>query len=163
MAEASKAFSDDTIVILRQKIDAFTKDYSFEQIEAEDKKFSEVITKLFEVSLENNFLEPKIPYTHHYKNVIRFCVINRNHNFKYKLAKDVNENDQVTGQKLYDILSKYLDCLKTIEKVSEEQAITFKDDLEEFRNKYGLTEYSGLNTEKEDVKVKKEDEEGKKP
>lgn len=100
MAEASKAFSDETLLVLRNKIDAFTKDYSFEQIEAEDKKFSEVITKLFETSLENNFLEPKIPYTHHYKNVIRFCVINKNHNLKYKLAKDVNENDQVTGQKL---------------------------------------------------------------
>jgi len=62
-------------------------------------------------------------------------VVNRNHNFKYLIARDINENEQVTGQKLYDILSKYLDCLKSIDKINDEQSLVFKNQLEEFKDK----------------------------
>lgn len=61
MAETSKSFSDETLAIMREKIDAFTKNYDFEQIDADDKKFHEVVKKIFDTSLQNNFLEPKIP------------------------------------------------------------------------------------------------------
>lgn len=47
MAEASKAFSTETLNVLRQKIESFTKNYDFNQIETEDYKGSEVIIKLF--------------------------------------------------------------------------------------------------------------------
>jgi len=98
-------------------------------------KFNEVVKKIFDASLQNNLLEPKIPYTHLNKNIIKFCIVNRNHNFKYRIARDVSETEQVTGQKLYDILSKYLDCLKKIEKINDEQSLVFKNQLEEFKDK----------------------------
>jgi hypothetical protein len=51
------------------------------------------------------------------------------------VARDVSETEQVTGQKLYDILSKYLDCLKNIDKINDEQSLVFKNQLEEFKDK----------------------------
>lgn len=86
--------------------------------------------------------------------------MNRNHNFKYKLAKGVSGNDTVSGQKLYDILSQYTDCLKTVQKISEEHETTFKNDLESFRIKHTLNKYQGLNkTEDNNIKTKIEDDE----
>lgn len=61
MAEETKAFTHETLVLLRQKIDSFTAVYSFDRFETEDSKGFEVISKFFSLSLKQNVLQPKLP------------------------------------------------------------------------------------------------------